>query len=350
MTASLRWWGPPLDSDHQDLADMLGTFNERHQVDLTDNTGSVGDLVGEIAGLGLWTLGTSAEHGGGGADRTATALAWEYLGRSWPSLGWASVQAHVAVDVLAPGGAHAELIDRLHTGTASIAVVSETSRHVRIADSGSRVARIDAAGERPHLLILGTGNDAGLFDPEALSFTALDRTGLGGAFTRTVDFDSSSAGVRIADVDTAAARSRLWAGAATVAAGSALAAAEAAVNYADGRIQFGASLTAISTVRQSLFEQASRAAVAAAAALQAQSELAAAAALRTATDNAVSVAADALQSHGGYGYLTEYGAVRRFADALSLRAAVDPWEAGVYAAKRLAELTSIGAVSARPWR
>jgi hypothetical protein len=46
--------------------------------------------------------------------------------------------------------------------------------------------------------------------------------------------------------------------------------------------------------------------------------------LREACDRAIEVAAAALQSFGGYGYLAEYPAERYLRDAVSLRAAADP--------------------------
>jgi alkylation response protein AidB-like acyl-CoA dehydrogenase len=102
----------------------------------------------------------------------------------------------------------------------------------------------------------------------------------------------------------AAARRRLRFGTAAVAAGIAGAAADAAASYATDRRQFGGPLTALATVRQSLLGQATRTAAALALAVAAaDDDVQALAAAREACDAAVDVAAAALQSHGGYGYL-----------------------------------------------
>ncbi|OZE81347.1 acyl-CoA dehydrogenase [Rhodococcoides fascians] len=340
MNSERRWFGPALDSDQRDLQDMITAFTESHSIVLDDGPDVVGGLIVELAALGLWTLGTAEEHGGGGANRTTTAVVQERLGRSWPALGWAATQAHVAVDVLAGDDRFADLVEQLHGGRAAIAVVDENSAHVRIENTAGTVTgavdRIDAAGERPHLLILGNGGLGLLVVPDAMTFTPLERAGLGGASSRSLVIDGTVDTVHvIRDVDVSSARIRLWSGAAIVAAGIAAAATESAVEYAAGRHQFGAALTVIPAVRQILFAQASRSFVGAAAALGAQTGLQVVAAVDEACTGAIEVAASALQSHGGYGYLAEYGAERRFRDALSLRAAADPGGAARISAREL---------------
>jgi alkylation response protein AidB-like acyl-CoA dehydrogenase len=141
--------------------------------------------------------------------------------------------------------------------------------------------------------------------------------------------------------DLASARVRLRLGAAAVAAGIAGAAADAAAEYAAGRVQFGAPLTALPTVRHSLLAQASAVTTMLAAVVAAPDDPGAAAAVqRAACDGAIDVCAAALQSHGGYGYLVEYGAERRLRDAVSLRAATDVQGAAAAAAGALASPTS----------
>lgn len=340
MTVQTGWWGPALDDDQRDLQSMLDAFTNAHEPVLDDDPDAVTSLMSELAALGVWTLGTAEQAGGGGADRVTTAIVFERLGRVWPALGWASVQAHAAVDVLGADEQFADLVGRLHEGTAAVAVVDEASPHVRLTRAGDAltgtVDRVDAASERPYLLVLGTEGTAALVDPVATTATPLRRTGLGGALTRALDVDAGADGWNeITCADVISARSRLRAGAATVAAGLAGAAAEAAQAYAADRKQFGDVLTAIPTVRQSLLVQATRAATVAAAALGAVGELQSLAALREACKGAIDVAASALQSHGGYGFLTEYSAERRLRDAVSLRAATDPWGVAVAAARSL---------------
>ncbi|WP_172652743.1 acyl-CoA dehydrogenase family protein [Rhodococcus opacus] len=340
MTGQPGWWGPALDEDQRDLQRMIDAFTEAHEPVIYDDADAVAGLVAELASLGVWTLGTAEQSGGGGADKPMTSVVFERLGRSWPSLGWASVQAHAAVDVLGGDERFTDLVGRLHEGTAAVAVVDESSTHVRIMRDGDEltgtVDRVDAAAERPHLLVLGTEGTAVLVDPEALTPTPLRRTGFGGALTRALEVDAGAgAWQEITGVDVTAARTRLRSGAATVAAGLAGAAAEAAHAYAADRKQFGDALTAIPTVRLSLLAQTTRAAVAVTAALGAQGEVQVLAALREACDGAIDVAASALQSHGGYGYLTEYSAERRLRDAVSLRAAADPGGAALASARAL---------------
>ncbi|WP_039828601.1 acyl-CoA dehydrogenase family protein [Nocardia testacea] len=346
MTPSDTWRGPALDRDQRDLRDMLDAFAAAHNPVLADEPEQVAGLVTELAALGVWTLGTAEETGGGGADRATTALVFERLGRAWPALGWAAAQAHTAIDVLGADQRFADLVTGLHAGTAAVAVVDATAAQVRLTRQGGTlsgtVARVDAAAERPHLLLLGDAGHAVLLPPVALTPEPLRRTGFGGALTRSLEVDARPGEYHDLDsVDTAAARRRLRLGAAAVAAGIAGAAADAAAEYASGREQFGAPLTALPTVRQALLGQAARAAVSTAAAFGAEDEVAVLAALREACEGAIEAAAGALQAHGGYGYLTEYGAERRLRDAISLRAATDPGGAATAVARALAGLPPI---------
>lgn len=315
-----------LTDDQRDLAVMLDALAADRNVVPEDDADMMGGLVAELASLGIWTLGTSEDSGGGGADRATTAVALHRLGMHWPALGWAAVQAHAAIDVLA--GRPAELVAGIHAGTEAIAVVDSTSAHVHVQWQGDRltgtVDRVDAAAEQPHLLILD-GDEAHLVAPSATTVTPLQRTGFGGAFTRAVRIDAGTHDVQRITAPTAGdARLRLRLGAAAVAAGIARAAAESAQQYATNRRQFGDALIAIPTVRQSVLDQRGRAAILQLLVMGGGEDLASArATARKACDEAIDIAAAALQSHGGYGYLAEYPAERRLRDAVSLRAAAD---------------------------
>jgi alkylation response protein AidB-like acyl-CoA dehydrogenase len=140
----------------------------------------------------------------------------------------------------------------------------------------------------------------------------------------------------------AAARVRLRLGAAAVAAGVADAAAEAALAYSASRRQFGAALTALPTVREQLFGSAGAAAVTLRQILRTADATPwqAAAVLDAACESAIEACARAVQSHGGYGYLTEYPVERLLRDAVSLRAACDT--AGIRRAGALDLATSQG--------
>lgn len=342
----MSWRGPALAEDQRDLAAMLEAFATDRDVVLDDDVETVSGLVTELADLGVWTLGTAEDAGGGGADRATAVVAFEQLGRTWPALGWAAVQAHAAVDLIAGDPRCADLLGALHAGAAGVAVVDAGSPHVRLTWEGDRLAgavdRVDAAHPAPYLLVLVDDASALLVAPAATSGTPLLRTGLGGAFTQSLEVDGDRAAVlELTGADVAPARRRLHL-AAAVAAGIAGAASDAALEYASARRQFGDVLTAIPTVRQSLFGQASRTSLVLDAILAtADDDLQSSAVLTAACDEAIDVAAAALQSHGGYGYLAEYAAERRLRDAVSLRAAVDTPRVALAMARRLVGLPAL---------
>jgi alkylation response protein AidB-like acyl-CoA dehydrogenase len=328
----VTWLGPGLDEDQRRIQSTLTALTADRDGALTDDPDRVAGLRRDLAELGMWTLGTAEEHGGGGADRATTAIVLERLGRRWPALGLASAHAHAAVDALGPVGRFADLVGNVHAGKAHVAVVDAGGDHVRLSRNGAEVTgdvdRVDVAAAHAYLIVLAGDDTALLIEPAAQQrSTPVRRTGLAGAQTAAVAVHGHIAGSvhELSGINTTAVRTRLWLGAAAVAAGIAGAAFETAAAYAAGRQQFGGPLTALPTVRQSLLEQAGRTAVSLGAVLasDAGSSLQAAAVLRQASDTAVSVAAAALQTHGGYGYLAEYTIERILRDAVSLRAAVD---------------------------
>lgn len=296
---------PAFTEEQADLAAMLDAVMADEDTLLTDDRpAEVAALRARLAELGVWTLGVADELGGGGADDALAATAFARLGRRWAALGWAAVQAHAAAELLA---GHPELRSRIHAGDFAVAV--------------TQGQRVDAAGETPHVIVLRE-DGARLYEPESLSYRPLRRTGLDGALTRSIE--PAGKGTAL-DADVAAGTVRLRLGAAAVAAGIADAAAEAALDYSATRKQFGAALTALPTVRESLFSSS-----AAAATLLRQvhqnanaTPWQAAAMLDAACESAIDAAARAVQSHGGYGYLTEYPVERLLRDAVSLRAACD---------------------------
>jgi len=335
----MTWFGPRLDPDHADLAAMLESLTSKDVV-LEDDPTSIRRLVAELAAVGVWTLGTTETSGGGGADDTMTCVALERIARAWPALAWASVQVHAAIDVLAAAGKEASLVEDLHHGRRAVAVVAADAAHVDLAWDGDvlrgTVSRVDAAHERPHLLVLVGAGTALLIRPDDLDVQPVSRTGLAGALTRSVTVAADRTDVVLLDgLDTSAARARLLRGAAAAAAGIAGAAADGAGRYASERRQFGGPLTEIPMVRQTLLDQVNGATSAIAVAWAAGSESASHAAARRACDDAVDVAASALQSHGGYGYLSEYAAERHLRDAISLRAAAAIPSSSIRAAAEL---------------
>ncbi|MBB3607070.1 hypothetical protein FHT40_006770 [Mycolicibacterium sp. BK556] len=338
-SAQAEWWGPPLDGDQRELRTMLdGFIASRGEV--LDDGADVQAVITELAGLGVWTLGTAEALGGGGADNTTTLIALERVARAWPALAWASVQAHAAVAALGAVDEFTELVAQIHDGAAAVAVVDADATHVRLNYDGrwsGSVARVDVAASDPHLLVLNGPDRAHFFPSSVMTSKSLRRTGFGGAMTRSLQIDATDDDVaEISEMDGSASRVTLRQGAAAVAAGIAGAAATAAHSYAADRRQFGAALRAIPTVRQSLLNQRATAGTILSAALAASADTVTAfSAMRTACDMAIDVAASALQSHGGYGYLTEYPVERHLRDAVSLRAAVDAWGAAVVTAAQI---------------
>jgi len=296
---------PARTADQADLARMLDAVIDGAAVLPSDERPEeVAALRSQLAELGVWTLGVPEHLGGGGADATLTATAFARLGRRWAALGWAAVQAHVAAGLL---GDHPALRARIHAGEIGIAVTTGQ--------------RVDAAAEAPHVIVLGdTG--ARWYEPGSLRYRPVRHTGLDGALTRVVEFDGE--GIAL-DGAVPAATTRLRLGAAAVAAGIADGAAETALDYSRARKQFGGPLTALPTVRDALLSSSGPAAVLLRQALHGADATPwqAAAVLDAACEAAVDAAARAVQSHGGYGYLTEYPAERSLRDAVSLRAACD---------------------------
>ncbi|WP_033288977.1 acyl-CoA dehydrogenase [Amycolatopsis jejuensis] len=286
--------------EQADLAAMIDALAAGSQPS-DERPAEVAALRTRLADQGVWTLGVPEALGGGGADDALTATAFARLGRRWAALGWASVQAHAAAELL---GDH-PLRAMVHNGQIAVGVTGGL--------------RVDAAGEEPYVIVLG-GDTARLHEPDALRYQAVRHTGLDGALTRMVEFVGEGTELR-GDVDRAVVRLRL--GAAAVAAGIADAAAEAALGYSLTRQQFGGPLTALPTVRDALFGASGTAAVLDRVLSGAASPWQAAAVLDLACEAAIDVTARAVQAHGGYGYLAEYPVQGLLCDAVSLRAAVD---------------------------
>ncbi|MEO3825772.1 acyl-CoA dehydrogenase family protein [Actinomadura sp. B10D3] len=337
---------PALTAEQADLADMVGAVvagaRERVSDERPDEVAAVRRRLAE---LGVWTLAAgdaSGETGGAGGGEGVDALAavaFACLARSWPALAWASVQAGVAARIL--DGTQAAVA--VQAGDTAVAVVDEDSDVVRLTlrDGmiSGRIDRIDPAGERPRVVVVGDGSVL-VLPAEALRFERLRRTGLDGALTASAEIVGPvrEAGALIAGVDTDAARVRLRLGAAAVATGIAEAAAEAALTYSAQRVQFGAPLTALPTVRDALFSISQAVTTAWLQVLRPwdRSVWQATAVLASACEQAIDACAAAVQSHGGYGYLTEYQVERMLRDALSLRAACDVATARRTAAAALA--------------
>lgn len=298
---------PLLTDEESDVADLVAAVvaGRRPSDERPDELAAMRRRLDDA---GLWVVD-------GPDDLVAVVLA--RLGRDWPALAWASVQARVAADVLGE--------DALPGGTA-VAVVDADSPTVRLTEANGLVTgvvdRLDAAGERPHVVVLGHGS-ARVVPPTAMRFSRLRRTGLDGALTSSAELVAPTAVAEVDGVDTDAARVRLRLGGAAVAAGLADAATGAALTYSSRRVQFGGPLIALPTVRDGLFGAARGALTAWRQVFRAATPWQAAAVLDQACEHALDACAHAVQAHGGYGYLVEYGVERLLRDAVSLRAACD---------------------------
>ncbi|SNR56005.1 acyl-CoA dehydrogenase family protein [Actinomadura mexicana] len=338
---------PALTTEEADLADMVGEVVAGAKERPSDERpGEVTTVRRRLAELGVWTLEPgepSGDAGGTGEDVEGDHLAaviFACLAQSWPALAWGSVQASVAARIVDG----TRLAVTIRAGDTAVAVVDGDSDAVRLTVRdgmvSGRVDRIDPAGERPCVVVVGDGSVL-VLPPEALRFERLRRTGLDGALTTSAELVEP---VREAEalafgVDTDAARVRLRLGAAAVATGIADAAAEAALAYGGQRVQFGAPLTALPTVRDTLFSASLAVTTAWRQVLRPRDcpVWQAAAVLDSACEQAIDACAAAVQSHGGYGYLTEYRVERMLRDALSLRAACD-----VVTARRTAAVALAG--------
>ncbi len=340
---SRSWWGPHLDEDQQGVLALVdGLVASRLRRVGDDEPDAVDDARQVLADHGLWTLGAPEAGGGGGADLGTTLVALARLGGAWPALAWASVQAHAAALVLGSAGdPWAGLLQALHRGAPVAVCAVDAGEDVGLDDgrlTGS-LDRIDPAGRAPHLVLLLADGTAAVVAPEDVVFGAgVRRTGLDGALSVRCRLDvAAGPGTVVSGPAVAQARVLLDVGAAAIAAGIAEAAAQAALAYCAARVQFGAPLTELPTVRSSLLAQATSARAALAAAIGADPDqpAGAAAALAPAFDRAIEVAAAALQSHGGYGYMTEYAVEGMLRDAVSLRAAARAAESARAAARSL---------------
>ncbi|MEV8638679.1 acyl-CoA dehydrogenase family protein [Streptosporangium sp. NPDC051023] len=323
------WLGPALDTDQQAIAEMIEAVVTSKSHALGSAEDDVRPKIDTLAELGLWTVGASESVGGGGADALTTAVVLVCLGRHWPSLGWASVQAQIAAEILGHDGRFGDLVAGVNAGSDAVAVVDSAAAHVHLeidgTDCSGVVDRVDAAGARPSLLVLHGPDRAILVRDDSILSRPVRCTGFAGAETRALQVTASGSAVEITDIDADRFRARLLAGAAALASGIATAAAAAASAYCDSREQFGGPLSDLATMRASLTSQRldAQAATHAVVSLLEGDLGAATAVTRSACEAAVRVGAAALQALGGYGYLTEYLVEQHLRDAISLQAVAD---------------------------
>jgi alkylation response protein AidB-like acyl-CoA dehydrogenase len=316
--------------DSADITQVVASVMRQAGPQLTDGApGPLAECRRQLAGLGLWTLGTAERVGGGGAQASLVAATLMEMAATSAALAWACAQTHAAVGLLGDGQPHADLRSQLHAGATGVAVVSQPSAPRRIGDSDGDglvgpIPRIDAAAEAPWIIVLTAAGPAVLLAPGDVRPTPLRRTGFDGALTCSAEFAEGASAQPLDGGDTDAARCLLWNAGVAIAAGIATAAVQAASSYCAQRHQFGGPLTSIGAVRDELFGARELAADLRRAAMAPSSVVAdAAGAFDLACDQALDAAALAVQVHGGYGYLTEYRVERLLRDVISLRAAGD---------------------------
>jgi alkylation response protein AidB-like acyl-CoA dehydrogenase len=326
----MTWFDAPLSEEQTEVVELANDWlASASDLDAADDAEAGSSVKASLVESGLWSIGMDEANGGGGAPLELRLAAFVALGASRPALAWASAQAHAAVEALGGSGADVTaLIDDIVNGQTAVCVLERGApgTRVEIADGQAQgsIDRIDPAGEGPALVILDGEDTVWLVPASSVGpLTPLRRTGLAGAFTSTVTVDGPVE--RRDDVPVASIRARLHRAGAAIAAGIAVDAAERSAAYSAQRVQFGGPLTALPTVRASLVTQSALARESVTEALDdgALAALAAMWSLHGNLERAITVAASSVQSHGGYGYIQEYGVERLLRDAVSLRAATD---------------------------
>lgn len=306
---------------------------------------AVREARASLSESGIWSIGINEDLGGGGASHDLLHVALIALGGPQPALAWAIVQADAATQVLSDHAAADRYLEAIVAGTQAVCVVDGEDPHADLREEGDglvgTIGRLDPCGSGPVVVVLGDA-DAWVLDPAAIHVSTPRRTsGMAGALTMSADVDGTvGRSTKVSGLDFAALRTRMRLGGAAVAAGLAASAAAASAGYTQERVQFGAALTALPTVRSSLASQDADAMAAIDAVLSETCRGAdhAAGVLRDNCERALSVSADAVLSHGGYGYLHEYDVERLVRDAVSLRAATGAHSAFRRAADRFASL------------
>jgi alkylation response protein AidB-like acyl-CoA dehydrogenase len=308
------------------------------------------DVLREAAELGLGGIYVREEHGGSGLSRLDAALIFDALGEGCPTVAaYISIHNMVAwmVDRYGTDEQRATWLPRLcsmeifgayclsEPASGSDAAALETRA---VLDGDHYVVNgvkqfISAAGVAGLYIVMVRTGEPGprgvtallvAEDTEGLAFGRLeDKMGWNAQPTRPVMLEDARipAGNRLGDEGSGfrIALAGLDGGRVNIGAcslGGAQAAYEKSVAYTADRVAFGAPLAALQTVQFQLADMATDLEAArcllwrAAAALDAGDPSATqlcAMAKRFATDACLAVADRALQLHGGYGYLSEYG-------------------------------------------
>lgn len=342
-------FGTTLSQDQSDVVDLVRAIVDKQSTAVDgDDDATVSAVRQALVDAGLWTLGVADEHGGGGAPFELRLTALCAIASRWTTAAWCCAQAHAAAEVFGATG-NDKMLEHVNSA-GPVAVLDGLSPAVQLKVNAGRLtgtlARLDPGGRDAHVLILREHGTVWWLPPAALSAVRRLRcTGMAGAYTMCADVDVElDAAMVLSEIPVDDILARLRLAGAAIAAGIALECAERSLTYARGRIQFGAPLTRLPTVRSALFRQAQTANDSLTLALNSvPSPMAAVATLAGNCERAIEAAAGAVQSHGGYGYLAEYTVERLLRDAISLRAASGVGHGLVDAATVLADESALTA-------
>jgi alkylation response protein AidB-like acyl-CoA dehydrogenase len=295
-----------------------------------------GRLDGEVLGLlrehQVLTAGLSEAYGGAGTDPFLGVLVIEQIAAASASLAVPALMAHGCGYALELAGERAGgAAKNLQEGGLAVLVCPGAApedsppQSACLADIASLflLAARDEENDRRCLWAL---------DPAAVELgQAHERTGLHGVEIRDLRAAAAAGSPVGGEPSFHAARNWWLLGWAAVAAGIGRAAIEAAGGYMLERRQFGQPLAQFPALRQMLAAAESRLAGVVAQlhqaarrddVLDAAAGPLCAAAAQAAGAMAVAVTIDAVQLHGGYGYVCEYPVERLMRDAISVRARI----------------------------
>jgi alkylation response protein AidB-like acyl-CoA dehydrogenase len=343
-----------LNDEHALLADAIDQLVSARleplaaEIDASDEADQ--DLIAELHSHGFLAIDIPPDFGGAGADLRAVLLVLSRISRESAAMAALPASCHaVAAAFVAGNGPAADGFDVEILSQCALVDGLGSVRAEAASDGwalSGQVGRVDTPAQPEQIVALIRTEDslntngsvsAILLPVERAGITlgsADRRTGLRGAVTRTLTFDSVLVGARdvIGDADAVAAaiQHRLLTTSAR-ANGVARAALTAGIKYLAERRQFGVRLQEMTGLRALVGTAAARVSAAEALtwevagrhdALAPNSHGACAEVALISTECAVSVATDALQLHGGYGYVHDYPIERLLRDALSLRAAL----------------------------
>lgn len=294
---------------------------------MIDRSGELPDqLVSLLDEQDLAVVAAPEALGGAGARTVLAVLTVERLAEASAAVGWRVGVRQAALAAISASGRHGTLASpppALIDGAAYAwvdkngLIAGEIPRAVGIDEDTMLVILAKADSGREVALLCGAGT--GSIGPRS------KRCGLRGVTTAALALDGVVSDAILGEAAARAARRHrdLILGACSV--GVARRAVTLSGAYLRERRQFGRPLSHFGALRRMLSDCAARVAAAssllhAAAVRPAGSPESALQAARVSSEAAVAVADDAIQVHGGYGYVQEYVPERLLRDAITLRA------------------------------